>query len=120
MDNADRADHHGAPDQSDQSDMPDRVDVSEPSELSATEAAQVLGVAERSVRWYIAQRKIRARRVLSERGVQEYRISAAAVAAFQGQRSALDHESPDQPDRPGMPDQSDMPDALAVQDGPHA
>jgi len=100
----------------DQSDMPDQVDrsgMSAVTELSASEAAQVLGVAERSVRRYIARGTLPARRVMSERGVQEYRISRAAVAAFQGRRAALDHEGAPEPD---MPDRMDR---VAVQDVPH-
>ncbi len=100
----------------DQSDMPDQVDRSGASavtELSASEAAQVLGVAERSVRRYIARGTLPARRVMSERGVQEYRISAVDVAAFQGRRAALDHEGVPVP---GVPDRMDR---VAVQDVPH-
>jgi len=103
----------------DQSDMPDQVDrsgMSAVTELSASEAAQVLGVAERSVRRYIARGTLPARRVMSERGVQEYRISAADVAAFQGRRAALDHEGAPVPDRVDMPDRVDR---VAVQDVPH-
>lgn len=97
---------------SDRSDMPDQADVTGPSvltELSASEAAEVLGVAERSVRRYIARGKLPARRVLTDRGVQEYRISRAAVTAFQGQRAALEHDETPAADRMDMP---------AVQDGP--
>ncbi len=77
----------------DTSDTMDRSDTSGLPALSVAETAVLLAVNERTVRRYIGNGKLAAERVETDRHTIELRVTGAAIADYQGRRSAVEHEA---------------------------